>query len=471
MDDVSELRKLPSVDELLKRPVLAELADKAGRELAVFAVREAIAGAREKVRDGSAALPNEELAGQAAALIRAIAEPSLKPVINATGVILHTNLGRAPLGPAVLADMAPVIQGYSNLEFDCGTASRGSRNSHLAQLLRFVTGAEETLVVNNNAAALVLVLNSFARGKEVIVSRGELIEIGGEFRIPEIMRAGGARMVEVGTTNRTRLGDYERAVTPKTALLFKAHKSNFAISGFTGEVSVAALARLARRSRIPLVYDIGSGLLRRPQSVDMKGEPDVRTALEEGADLVTFSGDKLLGGPQAGIIAGRAELVKKLAKAPLMRALRVGKLTIAGLSSVCRSYIKSSDLTSRNQTFGFLGRSREQILGLASKLQALLHDRGVNAAVVESRGQCGGGSLPGLFIDSAAVKLVFEPGKDRKKHTSAERVFRKLLDGPRPVLGVLREGDLVFDLLTVEEEELPGIAAAIARAAAAEARQ
>jgi L-seryl-tRNA(Ser) seleniumtransferase len=276
-------------------------------------------------------------------------------------------------------------------------------------------------------------------------------------------------MVEVGATNKTRLSDYESAITPKTALLFKAHKSNYAIKGFAEEVSVAELASLGRTRAIPFVYDIGSGLLRRPEGIDMAGEPDVRAALADGADLVSFSGDKLLAGPQSGIIAGNMELVKKLAKAPLMRALRVGKLTIAALSSVCRSYLDDVTLRQKNCTFSFLGRTPGYLQGLAAKLREQLHSRGVDSCIVDSQGQCGGGSLPELFIKSAAVKLIPSAAKENRKHTFAERLFRRLLDRSNPVLGILREGDLLFDVLAVREEEIPGIAEAVADAVREEA--
>ncbi|MFH2034091.1 MAG: L-seryl-tRNA(Sec) selenium transferase, partial [Candidatus Margulisiibacteriota bacterium] len=324
-EKMNALRKLPGVDVLLNEASVKELAAAHGIELVTYAARNTINSAREKILNGS---PQIDLVSEVKNLIEKISKPSLKPVINATGIILHTNLGRAPLS------FEP-IRGYCNLEFDLETGKRGKREAHLKAPLKYITGAEDTLVVNNNAAAIVLILNTLASGKEVIISRGELIEIGGSFRINEIMASAGVKMVEVGTTNKTRLSDYENAVTENTALIFKAHKSNYSIKGFSEEVGIKELAEFSRKKGIPFVYDIGSGLLRKPKNLNLEGEPDVRSALKDGAYLVCFSGDKLLGGPQAGIIAGKKELISKLAKAPLMRALRVGKMTIAGLSAVC----------------------------------------------------------------------------------------------------------------------------------------
>jgi L-seryl-tRNA(Ser) seleniumtransferase len=394
---------------------------------------------------------------------------SLRPVINATGVILHTNLGRAPLGRAVVEEIAEVAAGYSNLEFDLREARRGDRNVHVAEILRLLTGAEDALVVNNNAAGITLTLRTLAYGREVVVSRGELIEIGGSFRIPEIMAAAGARMVEVGTTNRTRLEDYERAIGPETALLFKAHKSNYSISGFAAEVPSAELAGLGRRRGVAFFYDLGSGLLRRPPGLPLEGEPDVAGALAGGADLVAFSCDKLVGGPQAGVVAGRTGLVAQLRRAPLMRALRVGKLTLAGLSAACRAYLRDESLERDNPTIAMLARSLSDLENLAAGLRAQIEGRGIAARVVDSAGQCGGGALPELSIPSRAVELVPREGIGDARVTFAERIYRRLLDGDPPVLAVLREGRLLLDVLTLSEAELPQAAQAVGTAVAVEA--
>ncbi len=360
----AHLQSLPSVDSVLKSSEVAQLAAEHGRALCVFAVREALSALRARLArlaSGGAAADEREIPALVAALVRSLASPSLVRVVNATGVILHTNLGRAVLGETVLADMADVVTGYSNIEFDLESGGRGSRNHHVAALLRFLTGAEDVLVVNNNAAAIVLALSTLAAGREVIVSRGELIEIGGEFRIPDIMAASGCTMVEVGATNRTRIADYEKAITRNTAVIFKAHKSNYAITGFVEEASLEQCAALAKKKRLPFVYDLGSGLLRKVRSLPLEGEPDAASSIAAGADLVLFSGDKLLGGPQAGIIAGKKKLVARLAKAPLMRALRVGKLTMAALSSACRSHLEDESLVKNNPTFAMLSRDRDEI--------------------------------------------------------------------------------------------------------------
>jgi len=429
------LRQLPGVDILLNQAEVKQLVEEYGLDAVTYAVRGAINSAREKILKGEDA---GNLVEKAKETLETINKPSLKPIINATGVILHTNIGRAPLGEKVVAEVAKVLNGYSNLEFNLETGKRGKRNAHLAGLLKYITGAEDSVVVNNNAAAIVLILNTLAKDKEVIISRGELIEIGGSFRINEIMAAAGVKMVEVGTTNKTRLSDYEKAITENTALIFKAHKSNYSIKGFAEEVSIKDLADFAHKKNLPFVYDIGSGLLKRPGNLSLEGEPDVKSALKDGADLVCFSGDKLLGGPQAGIVVGKGEYVSKLAKAPLMRALRVGKMTIAALASVCQAYLKDiPDLP----IFKMLQRKPEEIKLLAEKLQAMIP----GSEIVENTGFCGGGTLPELEIKSYAVKL---------NNVDAEKTFYGLLKLDQPILGILRKGELLFDVLTVDKKNL-----------------
>lgn len=436
------LRNLPGVDILLNQEEIKQLVNQHGLEAVTYAVRGAVYVARQRILKGEAM---GDLVLGVREILEKINQPSLKPVINATGVILHTNIGRAPLGEKVVAEVAKVLNGYSNLEFNLETGKRGKRNYHLAGLLKYITGAEDSVVVNNNAAAIVLILNTLAKDKEVIISRGELIEIGGSFRINEIMAAAGVKMVEVGTTNKTRLSDYEKAITENTALIFKAHKSNYSIKGFAEEVSIKDLSEFAYKKNLPFVYDIGSGLLKRPENLLLEGEPDVKSALKDGADLVCFSGDKLLGGPQAGIVVGKKKFVSILAQAPLMRALRVGKMTIAALTSVCQAYLKDiPDLP----IFKMLQRKPEEIKSLAEKLQSLIP----NSAVVENTGFCGGGTLPELEIKSYAIKL---------NNVDAEKLFYDLLKLDQPILGILRKGEFLFDLLTVSEADLVYIASAI----------
>jgi L-seryl-tRNA(Ser) seleniumtransferase len=459
-----ELRKLPSVDRILGSPELTSAIDQFGLPLLTHAARSAVDRAREGVVAGKSVPSFSEIIASTLKLAKLVAEPSLKRVINATGVVLHTNLGRAPLGQAMLDEIAPVLTGYSNLEFDLDKGDRGDRASHCVELLKFLTGAEDALIVNNNAAAVILILSTFAKRKEVVVSRGELIEIGGAFRIPEIMATSGSKMVEVGTTNRTRRGDYDEAITDKTAILFKAHKSNYAMTGFVEEVSTADLAALATSKGLISAYDIGSGLLRKPDALPLDGEPDIVESLKAGVDLVCFSGDKLLGGPQAGIIVGRRDLIRKLAKAPLMRALRPGKLTIAALSAACRTYLTDERLMSDNPAFAMLSTSLATVTRRAEQLQAKLTSLGVDSIVVESSAQVGGGSLPDVVLTSKAVSLATPEASAKNPGKYAERIHRKLLGLACPVVGVLREGRLLFDVLTVFDSDIEIAASEIAQA-------
>jgi len=411
---------------------------------------------------GSAVPSTDDLVAAAQRLLHDIREPSLQSVINATGVILHTNLGRAPLGAGAAREAASLASGYSNLEFDLEAARRGRRITHVRKLLKYLTGAEDVLVVNNNAAGVVLALSVLAGRGEAIVSRGELIEIGGSFRLPDIMAASGVKMVEVGTSNRTRISDYENAITADTELLFKAHRSNFSVSGFVEEASVRRLAELAGEKGIPLLYDMGSGLLRKPKGLPLEGEPDVSSAIADGADLVAFSCDKLLGGPQAGIVAGRARLIAKLSKAPLMRALRVCKMTMAALRAVCREYLNEESLFETNPTLGMLSRKKADLEKDAQLLLDALAARDVKAERVDNIGRCGGGALPDLELDSVAVEIP--PPKGARKSEFSEDLFKRLLALDRPILGILREGRILFDVLTLAEKEIPYVAEAVASA-------
>ena len=458
----SENQKLPAVGTLINLPKIQPLIKAYGRDVVTYSLRKVIDEYRKSSeKDNGGILDIEEIIRKATASIEKIANPSLKSLINATGIVLHTNLGRAPLGKKVLSDCAAIISGYSNVEFDLHGGCRGQRNQHIADLLKFITGAQDAVVVNNNAAAIVLILHTFARNKEVIISRGELIEIGGSFRIPEIMRAAGAKMVEVGTTNKTRLSDYEQAFSEKTALIFKAHKSNFTMSGFTEEVSLEELTQFSRKHSIPLIYDIGSGLLRKPANLPLQVEPDVRGVVQLGVDLVTFSCDKLLGGPQGGIIAGRADLVAKCVKNPLMRALRVGKMTIGALISACRSYLSDESLMRDNPAFAMLSQTRETVLNRAQRMQAELLQNGIASKIVAGSAQVGGGTLPDLKLESTALMLTFPDVGKRRRVKLAEEVFMRLIHRDLPSVAVLREGNLIFELFTVSDEEVGEIVAAV----------
>ena len=419
-----ELRDLPSVDELSRS---------SGDPLAVEAARAVLARAREEIRAG--ADPGDLEARLADELGRARA-PRLRRVLNATGVIVHTNLGRAPLAEAALERMREVGGGYSNLEYDLAAGARGSRQDHVADVLRRLTGAEAALVVNNNAAAVLLALAALAEGREVVVSRGELIEIGDGFRIPDVLTRSGARLVEVGTTNRTRAADYERAIGPETALLLRVHQSNFRVVGFTEQPRVEELAEVARRHELPLVDDLGSGAL-----VDVGDEPTARDSLAAGADLVCFSGDKLLGGPQAGIVAGRGELVERLRRHPLQRALRADKLTLAALEGTLRLALDTPDEV---PVLRMLREPAERVRGRAERLAHL-----VGGEVEETVARAGGGALPLAELPSFACAVE-------------EGLADELRAGEPPVVGIVRDGRLLLDCRTLTDAELDEVAAAIA---------
>jgi L-seryl-tRNA(Ser) seleniumtransferase len=453
------LQGIPAIGTLLNRPELAAVVREHGRDLVTYALRRATAEARATLIRSAAEPELGRVIARALEIVCAVIEPSLQPVINATGVILHSNLGRAVLGPRLLDDLQAIGCGYSNLEFDLARGARGCRTDHVAEILRFLTGAEDVVVVNNNAAALVLILGTLARRRQVILSRGELIEIGDSFRLPDVMKTSGARLLEVGATNRTRLADYREAITPQTAMLMKAHRSNFTISGFCEEVSVRELAALAHGLNLPMVYDIGSGLLRKPEGVALTAEPDVRGAIRDGADLVCFSGDKLLGGPQAGIIAGRAELIRKLARAPLMRALRVGKLTLAALGSACRSYLTHARLVAENPTFAMMERSAAELERLAHGLAEAMRGAGLAVQIEASDGQAGGGALPDVALPGLAVALIPPTGAGPR---FGQTVYRRLLRQTCPIVGVLRQGQLLFDVRTMAERSFVEVARVVA---------
>jgi L-seryl-tRNA(Ser) seleniumtransferase len=450
-------KSLPGVDTLLASAELHPLQMQYGKELLTYAIRQSLAYFRYQISQHLQIPELSEIVESVAQTAHLLGQRHLRKVFNTSGIIIHTNLGRAPFSAQMLQDSFDVLQGYNNLEFDLETAKRGSRNDHAADLLRFLTGAEDVLVVNNAAAAVMMVLRAFAKNREVIVSRGELIEIGGSFRIPDIMAASDCQMVEVGTTNKTKLGDFERAVSAQTGLLFKAHKSNYIIKGFTEEISPGELAKLGKKYDIPVLYDLGSGLLRKIDHPALSSEPDVRQALVSGVDLVCFSGDKLLGGPQAGIIAGKKILIEKLKKEPMMRALRVCKTTLALLETACSYYLRDKDLNEKNLIFKAFNRDKARIRQLAESLQAQLQSNGIASEVQPSEGQCGGGTLPDAAIDSFALKLHY--GKSNKEKASfAARMHQHLLLNKKPVLAILKQGQLLFDMLTVDENDLETIA-------------
>ena len=446
MSDVR--RALPSVGALLESAGVRALLQSAPRALVVDAVRATVALARERT-----AIPSDD-AGWAAAVAERLAEasrPSLRRAVNATGIVLHTNLGRAPLADAALQAIAAIAGGYSNLEFDLDSGTRGSRYVHCASLLRELTGAEDALVVNNCAAALVLALNTIADGREAILSRGELVEIGGSFRVHEIMAKSGARLREVGATNRTHLADYERALTPDTGVLLKVHRSNFSVTGFTAEASVAELAPVAERAGIPILHDLGSGLLVSLASIGLSGEPTAREARAAGASIVVMSGDKLLGGPQAGLIVGDAKWIDAMRRNPLARSYRVDKLTLAALEATLALYREPTRAFAEIPTLALLSASADELRARADALQRALADQGVAGDVVETMGSVGAGAFPDAELPGAAVALA----------GNAERWASRLRAGAPAVVGRVHDGRLHLDLRAVLPRELPELARAV----------
>jgi L-seryl-tRNA(Ser) seleniumtransferase len=431
-------RALPSVDRLLADERLAE----EPHSLAVVAARIVLDRARDAIRAGRQPGPLVEAVLEELADTR---RPSLRRVLNATGILVHTNLGRAPLADAALDRVVEVGSGYSNLEYDVAGGERGSRQDHLAALLQRLTGAEAALVVNNNAAAVLLSLAALAEGREVIVSRGELIEIGDGFRIPDVLARSGARLVEVGTTNRTRAADYERAIGPETALLLRVHQSNFRIVGFAERPGLAELAEVARRHGIPLVDDLGSGAL-----VAIADEPTPAESLRAGADLVCFSGDKLLGGPQAGVVVGKVDLVERLRRHPLQRALRADKLTLAALEGTL-SLAFTPETRSRIPILRMLEEPLEQVRARAERLAGL-----VGGEVEETVARVGGGALPLAELPSAACAVE-------------ESLAGPLRLGDPPVIAVVRDGRTLLDCRTLTDAETEEVAAAVSAARARDA--
>jgi L-seryl-tRNA(Ser) seleniumtransferase len=425
-----KLRDLPSIDELLRDERLAG----ESHELALAAARKVLDEAREEIRAGADPAPLVDRVATELALGR---RPALRRVLNATGVLVHTNLGRAPLADAALARVAEVGAGYSNLEYDLALGERGSRQDHLAGLLGRLTGADAALVVNNNAAAVLLALAALAEGREVIVSRGELVEIGDGFRIPDVLERSGARLVEVGTTNRTRAGDYERAIGPETAVLLRVHQSNFRVVGFSEQPRLEELAAIARAHELPLVDDLGSGALAR-----VGDEPTPGESLAAGADLVCFSGDKLLGGPQAGIVVGRSDLVERLRRHPLQRALRADKLTLAALEGTLQLAL---DPATREElpVLRMLHEPVESVRARAERLAQL-----VGGEVEETVARVGGGALPLTELQSAACAVE-------------ESLAEPLRRGDPPVIAVIRDGRTLLDCRTLTDAEVDEVAGAI----------
>lgn len=452
------MRNLPSVDKLMQA-VRQEVGDAAPHGLLREAARAELEAARVGLRTGGGAEPGlDELAGRVAARLNAELRPTLRPVINASGVIIQTNLGRAPLSAAALEAMARVGAGYSNLEYDLEQGERGSRSAHLEPLVARLSGAEAALAVNNNAAAIYLALIGLAAGREVIVSRGQAVEIGGGFRIPDVLRQSGATLVEVGTTNRTYARDYAAAIGERTALLLRVHTSNFRLVGFVHETSLEDLVAVGRAAGVPVLDDLGSGTLLPTAPYGLAPEPTVQASVAAGADLVTFSGDKLLGGPQAGLIVGRRELVDQLRRHPLARALRVDKTTIAGLEATLLSYLRGRALD-EIPVWRMIAAPLEHLEARAVNMAARLSGAGLVVEVARCQSAVGGGSLPGELLPSHG--LAIDPGP-----LGADELARRLRVGEPAIVARIAEGRLIIDLRTVLPEQDEALTGALIRAAA-----
>lgn len=444
------LRQLPSVERVLQASEVAPLIAAHGRAIVTEAARSALDEARAVIRAGGEAPEFTYLVQAIEVATRARTTPTLIPVINATGVVIHTNLGRAPLSQAARQAILDVALGYSNLEYDLDKGERGSRYSHAAALLAELTGAEAGLVVNNNAAAVTLILAALCAGREAIISRSELVEIGGGFRIPDVLRQSGARLVEVGTTNRTYARDYEAAITPDTAAILAVHASNFRILGFTHTPTRAELAEVAHHHGLLLIDDIGSGALLDTTAYGLSAEPRPQASLAAGADLVAFSGDKLLGGPQAGLIVGRRDLIERLRRFPLTRALRVDKLTLAGLHATLLHYRQNE--THKIPVWAMIGASLDNLKTRAETWATTLRAKGVPASVVSAQSTVGGGSLPGETLPTYALALDVP---------SPDTLAARLRAGSPPVVARIDADRLLFDPRTVLPEQDSHLLAAL----------
>jgi L-seryl-tRNA(Ser) seleniumtransferase len=445
--NVPDFRIIPSIELLRQRAAVRELEAQHGADATVTALRAAADALRSRIAAGEAVTePAAFIESAAREALTKSARGSLRPVINATGVVIHTNLGRAPLADAAIARVAAIARGYSNLEYDLAKGERGSRTVHAESLITALTGAEAAIVVNNNAAATLLILAGLAAGREVVISRGELVEIGGGFRVPDVLRQSGATLREVGTTNRTRVTDYTSAVSPATAMFLRVHPSNFRIEGFTERPSLPDLVGAARAMNMAVVEDIGSGCL----VDDLPDEPSVQASIAAGVDLVCFSGDKLLGGPQSGIIAGRRALVDRLRTHPLMRALRADKITFAILEATLAEYAAGRAATTI-PVQRMLHESADDIEARTHALAETLAGRGWRVAMISGASAVGGGSAPGLQLPTVLLSIV----RDGESPGATERWLRSL---DPPVIATIEHDRVVLDLRTV----MPGDDAALA---------
>ncbi|HEX2961380.1 MAG TPA: L-seryl-tRNA(Sec) selenium transferase [Ignavibacteriales bacterium] len=456
----ADLKKIPGVDFLMQDPDVMLWLKSFSPGIVKTLIRDHLETVRQDIINGCPAPSVGVILRCIKEKLNSLQISSLKRVINATGIILNTNLGRAPLGPFIADEVKEILSGYSNLEVELRTGKRSKRVLHVIDLIKLLTGAEDAVVVNNNAAAVSLIMKVFAAGREVIVSRGELVEIGGSFRMPDIIKASGSVMVEAGTTNRTNIHDYENAISERSAILLKVHKSNYEIRGFTREVSIPELSQIAREKNLLLVYDIGSGLLSREGMEILKSEPTVKESIASGCDIITFSCDKLIGGPQAGIIAGRKVLIEKIAKDPLIRTYRADKIILSLLASVLRCHLNHEERNRKLPVYTMLCRCSSAIKSSAYRLSYILKDAGITSEVQKSSAYAGGGTMPGREIESYSIRLLCSG----KRKDFAQKIYFSLLNSRRPVMALLKKGEIYFDLMTIFEDEITSLAEEIIKA-------
>lgn len=463
MDRQALLRQLPSVDQLIKHEAFSDLIATHGHDVVTSCIRDAVAATRRAILEHTLLEMNEDaLLADIDIRVMEKVQFGTTRVINATGVVLHTNLGRAPAPESVASHVTEIIRRYNTTEYDLVSGSRGNRGKAVERFLIELTGAEASLVVNNNAAAVLLTLQALCKGREVIVSRGELVEIGGAFRIPEVLETSGARLKEVGTTNKTRANDYARAIDEETGALLKVHTSNYRIVGFAEEVKLDELASLGATFDLPVIYDLGSGAFFDLTPYGIKDEPVVKESLASGADLVCFSGDKLLGGPQAGIIVGKKQWIDKLRRHPLMRALRVDKMTLAALEATLKIYLDEEQAKKEIPVYSMLSLSLDELKTRAEDLKTRLSKRGVDLDLIESKAVLGGGTAPDRAFSSYALALraseTFSPAR------AADQLRRLEI----PIIGRIEDDALCFDLRTVFNDEEDYLVESIVEIALAE---
>ncbi|MBI4697998.1 MAG: L-seryl-tRNA(Sec) selenium transferase [Nitrospirae bacterium] len=450
-DKQKDLSNIPSVDELLKGPNGEKWLGVYQRSVVVRAIREVLDIKRKDILSGSnTGLSIDAISHDIEKKIGELSAYKLRPLINATGVVIHTNLGRAILSDKAIQNMIHTAGSYTNLEYDIPGGKRGKRYAHIKDILRELTGAEDALVVNNNAAAVLVCLNTLAKDREAVVSRGELVEIGGSFRIPEVMKSSGVILKEVGATNKAHLSDYRNALSGSTALLLKVHQSNYKMIGFTEEVSLKELVKLGREFRLPVMADLGSGCMIDLEKYGIHGEPTVQSVVREGVDLVTFSGDKLLGGPQAVIIAGKEKLIQKIQKNPFLRAVRVDKLTLASLEATLMLYLDEEKAVSEIPTLRMLTQSKAVIKKRAQKISASLKkdiSGKASIGIIEDQSRAGGGSLPETDFPTFAVSI-------KPSQISVNELEKRLRLGNAPVIARIKEDALLIDARTVQDKEI-----------------